>query len=100
MRAVSQLFCGSGWAAEAKELRVPHPLQGPAEDETPDSFPPDERQALSRGFDQFHLAITLAMKNFHITFVIPEDKNVAVTELCFFHRFFEGHGAQGHRIRG
>jgi len=51
-------------------------------------------------FDQFHLAITLAMQNLHVTFVIPKDENIAVAELRLLDRLFERHGPQGYRVLG
>jgi len=54
------------------------------------------RGGLSRSFDQFHFAITFPVQNFHITFVITEDKNIPVAELRLLYCLFEGHGAEGH----
>jgi hypothetical protein len=51
-------------------------------------------QMVSGGFDQFHLAIALAMQNLHITFVISKDKNIAIAKLRLFHRLFQGHRPQ------
>jgi len=54
---------------------------------------------LSRGFDQFHLAVALAVQNFHITFVIPKDEDIPVAKLRLLDRLFKRHWPQSYRVK-
>src|SRR5579862_1596480 len=87
-------------------LRATHPKGGTLQETR--GFPPAVKPCFmskisdgrwSRGFDQLHLAITLAVQDFHVTFVIAEDKHVPVTELCLLDRLFERHGPQRYGIK-
>src|SRR5580658_9847741 len=60
----------------------------------------DRSKTTSRGLDQFHLAVTLAVQNLYITFVIAKNKDVAIAELRLLDRLLQSHRPQRHRLLG
>src|ERR1019366_6081971 len=60
-------------------------------------FPVSDCVAVLRHFDELDLAVLAAVQDLDPALGIAEDEHVAVAELTFLHRLFDGHGTHGNR---